>query len=883
MHRFPSPRLRALLPALVLAALLLSPAALAAGETDLPLNDPAVTIAVPVGAVPETAAKAAYPDADFIYINSASDGFLAIQTGKADAFAVERTSYDSAVAAGLEGLALHSDGAIGEPGLVAVGISPLTEIPDAKGKIDAFLQEMEEEGVLREMEDRWLRDRDYTMPDIPQAEDPDFSMTVGTSGLAEPYTFYQDNTVTGFDVELMRRFALWCNASVTFALYDWNGLTASCVSGKTDYIAADLFVTPEKQEVIGFSQPYTQAETVMVVAAESGRGGFWSGLADSFQRTFLRENRWQLILSGLWVTVEITLLAALAGTALGFGLYLLLACPLRPVRLLLRGFCSLLQGLPSLVVLMILYFLVFASSDIRPVLVGVIAFSLLFAVTVSQLLASGVRAVDGGQWEAAEALGFGRAGAFLHVILPQALRHAMPLYKGELSAMLKLTSIVGYISIEDLTKAGDIIRSRTYEAFFPLLATAALYFALSALLVWGVGRLERAIDPRRRRTPWFLSEPCPEGELSASAPGEAGEVLIRAEHLQKAYPDATPLQDVNAEIRRGEVITIIGPSGTGKSTFLRCLNGLETPTGGTVTVLGRTLGGKDTDLRALRQRVGMVFQSFHLFPHLTVIENVMLAPVLLRKVPRQEAYRQGMALLRMVGMGERALRFPDELSGGQKQRAAIARALAMEPEAILFDEPTSALDPAMVGEVLAVMRRLAARGLTMVIVTHEMKFARDVSTRVFYMDRGEVYEEGPPEQIFDAPRRRRTRAFVRRLKVLHFTITSPSYDFIAMTEALRSFGVQHQLSRRQIDGLCRAFEEVCAANIIPRSPEDCRLQVFTEYAGETDALTMDFVWGGPPFDPLTEGDPLSARLIRGFSKSQHYTCAGGENRLTLTL
>ena len=837
MPHVPSAPPRALtLLALVLAVL--SPAALAAGETDFSLNDPAVTIAVPVGAVPETAAKAAYPDAQFIYINSASDGFLAVQTGKADAFAVERTTYDSAVASGLEGLTLHSDGAVGEPVLVAVGISPLTEIPDAKGKIDAFLSEMEEEGGLSEMEDRWLTGHDYTMPDIPQAEAPDFSMTVGTSGLAEPYTFYQDNTVTGFDVELMRRFALWCNASVTFELYDWNGLTASCVSGKTDYIAADLFVTPEKQEVIGFSQPYTQVETVMVVAAEDGGGGFWPGLSDSFERTFLRENRWQLILSGLLVTVEITLLAALAGTALGFGLYLLLACPLRLVRLL-RGFCSLLQGLPSLVVLMILYFLVFASSDIRPVLVGVIAFSLLFAVTVSQLLTSGVRAVDGGQWEAAAALGFGRAGAFLHVILPQALRHAMPLYKGELSAMLKLTSIVGYISIEDLTKAGDIIRSRTYEAFFPLLATAVLYFALSALLIWGVGRLERAMDPRRRRTPRFAAEPCPDGELPSFAPGEAGEVL--------------------------------------------CLNGLETPTGGTVTVLGRSLGAKGTDLRALRRRVGMVFQSFHLFPHLTVIENVMLAPVLLRKVPRQEAYRQGMALLRMVGMGERGLRFPDELSGGQRQRVAIARALAMEPEAILFDEPTSALDPAMVGEVLAVMRRLAARGLTMVIVTHEMKFARDVSTRVFYMDRGAVYEEGPPEQIFDAPCRRRTRAFVQRLKVLHFTITSPSYDFIAMTESLRRFGEQHQLSQRQTDSLCRTFEEICAANIIPRSPVDYRLQVFTEYAGETDALTMDFVWGGPPFDPLMEGDPLSLRLVRGFSKACRYAYADGENRLKVLL
>ena len=207
---------------------------------------------------------------------------------------------------------------------------------------------------------------------------------------------------------------------------------------------------------------------------------------------------------------------------------------------------------------------------------------------------------------------------------------------------------------------------------------------------------------------------------------EEGE-LIRIEHLKKAFPNVTPLTDVNTSIHRGEVITIIGPSGTGKSTLLRCVNRLETPTSGAILVHGENICDKKADLNALRRRMGMVFQQFNLFDHLTIIENIMLAPTLIRKMPRQEAYEKAMGLLKAVGMTEKALSYPDELSGGQKQRAAIARTLAMEPEIVLFDEPTSALDPTMVGEVLTVIRQLAARGLTMMIVTHEMKFARDVS------------------------------------------------------------------------------------------------------------------------------------------------------------
>lgn len=212
--------------------------------------------------------------------------------------------------------------------------------------------------------------------------------------------------------------------------------------------------------------------------------------------------------------------------------------------------------------------------------------------------------------------------------------------------------------------------------------------------------------------------------------------MIRVEHLQKSYGELKVLRDVCTTINKGEVISIIGPSGTGKSTFLRCLNLLDTPTGGAIYIDEKNLLAKDTNVSKIRQRMGMVFQSFNLFEHLSIMENVTIGPIKLLGIPPAEAQAKGLELLRMVGLAEKADSFPNQLSGGQKQRVAIARCLSMNPEIILFDEPTSALDPTMVSEVLAVIRNLAKLGMTMVIVTHEMSFARDVSTRVFYMDQG---------------------------------------------------------------------------------------------------------------------------------------------------
>ena len=235
--------------------------------------------------------------------------------------------------------------------------------------------------------------------------------------------------------------------------------------------------------------------------------------------------------------------------------------------------------------------------------------------------------------------------------------------------------------------------------------------------------------------------------------------IITVANLKKQFGSNRVLRDIDVEIYEGEVVVVVGSSGSGKSTFLRCLNLLETPTGGRIVIDGVETTAPKVDLNALRQKVGMVFQSFNLFPNLSVLDNIKLAPRKLRKLSDRAAMRLAKKLLADVGLADKANAFPSQLSGGQKQRVAIARALAMEPDIMLFDEPTSALDPEMIGEVLDVIREVAAKGMTMVIVTHEMKFACEVATRMIFLDKGEIIENGPPEQVMDHPVTERARKF----------------------------------------------------------------------------------------------------------------------------
>lgn len=239
--------------------------------------------------------------------------------------------------------------------------------------------------------------------------------------------------------------------------------------------------------------------------------------------------------------------------------------------------------------------------------------------------------------------------------------------------------------------------------------------------------------------------------------------MIKVNDLHKYFGKVEVLKGINMEISEGEVVAIIGPSGSGKSTLLRCLNLLETPTSGEIIFEGNALTAKGTDINKLRQKMGMVFQSFNLFPHKTAKENLMLAPSLLGKGNKSELDAKALDLLKKVGLSDRADNYPSQLSGGQKQRVAIARALAMDPDVILFDEPTSALDPEVVGDVLAVMKKLAEEGMTMVVVTHEMGFAREVADRVVFMDKGIVQEDASPEQLFNNPQNERAKAFLSKV------------------------------------------------------------------------------------------------------------------------
>ena len=242
--------------------------------------------------------------------------------------------------------------------------------------------------------------------------------------------------------------------------------------------------------------------------------------------------------------------------------------------------------------------------------------------------------------------------------------------------------------------------------------------------------------------------------------------MIQVTDLQKSFGKLSVLNGIDIIIGQGEVVVVIGPSGSGKSTFLRCLNLLEEPTAGEVIFEGTSITDKKNDVNKLREKMGMVFQQFNLFPHMTVLENITLAPRKVKKLSKEEAEKIAFALLKRIGLEDKAYTYPNQLSGGQKQRIAIARALAMSPDVMLFDEPTSALDPEMVGEVLDVMKKLAAEGMTMVVVTHEMGFAKEVGSRVLFMDEGRIVEEGTPEGVFSNPRNARTKDFLG--KVLNY-------------------------------------------------------------------------------------------------------------------
>ena len=816
---------------------------------------------------------------------------------------------------------------------------------------------------------------------------------------------------------------------------------------------------------------------------------YFCTMIESFYNNLIVEDRYRMILDGLQVTLLITFCAALLGTLLGGLVCWMRMNRRRWLQQVTKVYIDLMRGTPVLVLLMLMYYVVMAPIDATGIVVAIVTFAMNTAAYISEMLRTTIQGIDRGQTEAGLALGFTNQQTFFRVVLPQVVRAVMPVYQGEIVSLLKGTSIVGYIAVSDMTRASDLIRSRTFDAFFPLIVTAIIYFLMAwliglllqsvvqrkrvkaiaaavVLILFGMlgyvpelcsqqrtltshpspltssippafqalngknvaviigsiqdiavtdmapdaniqrmttqtdllaalengkvdaaggesltlmfnkellekvdsvgagltpipigvcyrldntelqqdfnrflaeirrdgtyqqilDRWSNAVDPSAMDIPQqrgtgrtlrvatypamppfnFINSGKPSGlepelltewanrrnwqleylimDFAAQIPavqtgkadmamgaisiteerqkqvlfsdgyidshivlmtrkgeaniltnpmqmsgiendetqwpwtvailiiliGSGAWLYIRSKrgiynqlqtsdirhrtsnilsitHLQKIYGAFNVLRDINVDIHSGEVISIIGPSGTGKSTFLRCLNLLEQPTGGSIVVDGEDILAKGYPVNRLRQKMGMVFQSFNLFEHKTVLENVIFAPCQLRHEPEEEARKEGLALLRKVGLAEKADVYPSSLSGGQKQRVAIARALAMKPDVILFDEPTSALDPTMVGEVLSVIRQLAKEGMTMLIVTHEMKFAHDVSTRIFFMYDGYIHEDGTPEQIFESPVHSATKAFIQRIRKEVFEIDSPDFDFLGMHSAMAAF------------------------------------------------------------------------------------------------
>ncbi|WP_420992972.1 amino acid ABC transporter permease/ATP-binding protein [Cupriavidus sp. 30B13] len=516
---------------------------------------------------------------------------------------------------------------------------------------------------------------------------------------------------------------------------------------------------------------------------------------------------------GAWIAVQITALAMAMGLALGLVLALMRGSRFAPLRGGAWFYIWLMRGTPQLLQLVFIF-------DALPALgiklgsfaTAVIGFGLNQAAFSAENIRGGIASVNRNQAVAAGSLGMGPFLTLRRIVLPQALRTILPGIGNDVISMLKLTSIASIVFVQELTFRAQQVVGQNFRFFTVFAAAALLYLLMTSVISLVQGWLERRLDldrprpapeasPWRRLLGWTPARPARAVRPAAASPVPAAPVppagaeapcwlgrlisprsdvaganaggapLIVCRNVQKQYDGREVLAGIDLTVNAGEVVVLLGPSGSGKSTFLRMVNHMEAMDHGEITVGGKHVGYDKSpmgvikprhDLAAARARarISMVFQHFNLFSHLTALENVMEAPVRVHGVPEPEARETALRLLAEVGLERHADHLPHRLSGGQQQRVAIARALAISPRVMLFDEPTSALDPELVGEVLSVMRKLARAGMTMIVVTHEIRFAREVADRVVFMDGGRVIEQGPPEQVIDAPSHERTRRFL---------------------------------------------------------------------------------------------------------------------------